>query len=277
MPVATFGRADAGGGDASAVYLGCSSQSYDDEIGAGRLPLPEWFRLCAAELGLRAVEIEDKHLGEPKPARLLELREAVARHGVEIVNIALMNNFGVDGERRRRAEERRTVDWMQVARDLGARYLRTFAGWPEGDRDARRPGMIAALRAVCAQAEVLGVRLVLENHNHGGFVQTAADVDAIFREVHSPIIGLLLDTGNFLDGAASIAKTAARAWHVHAKFTRVGPDGRDAAVNHSEALGVLRRAGYAGCVSIEYEGPEPSRAAVPRIVSHLRTVLQSLE
>jgi sugar phosphate isomerase/epimerase len=256
------------------VYLGCSSQSYEDEIVAGSLSLPEWFRLCAEDLRLRAVELEDKHIGDPTPARLAALRDAAARHGLEITNIALMNNFGLADERARRGEERRTAQWIAVSRDLGARHLRTFAGWPQDAREERWRGMIASLRTVCAQAASAGVRLVMENHNHGGFVQTAADVEAIFREVDSPALGLLLDTGNFLDGEASIAATARRAWHVHAKFTRPGPDGRDAAVDHRRVFAVLRDAGYADCVSVEYEGAEPGRAAVPRIVAHLREVLR---
>lgn len=258
------------------MYLGCSSQSYDDEIGRGRLPLLEWLRLCGEELAIGAVELEDKHIGDPTPARLRSLREAAARCGLEIVNIALMNNFGVADDGRRQAEERRTADWMRISRDLRTRYLRTFAGWPEGGRDARWPGMIASLRAVCARAEAAGVSLVLENHNHGGFVQRAADVEAICRAVESPRLGLLLDTGNYLDGGVSIARTAARAWHVHAKFTRVGPDGRDAAVDHREVLRLLREAGYTGCVSVEYEGDEPGRTAVPRILSYLRSEIRRI-
>jgi sugar phosphate isomerase/epimerase len=262
------------GGGVAAVYLGCSSQSYEDEIADGRLPLADWFRLCAEELGLRAVELEDKHIGDPTPSRLAALRDAAARFGLEISNVALMNNFGLADDGRRRGEERRTVEWIAASRELGARHLRTFAGWPEGARDARWAGMIASLRAVCGEAAAGGVRLVLENHNHGGFVQTAADVDAIFRDVPSPALGLLLDTGNFLDGDASIAATARRAWHVHAKFTRVERDGRDAAIDHRRVLALLRDAQYAGCVSVEYEGAERGRTAVPRIVAHLRDLLR---
>jgi len=133
--------------------------------------------------------------------------------------------------------------------------------------------MLAALRVVCAQARVAGVRLVLENHNHGGFVQTAGDVEAILRDAASPALGLLLDTGNYLDGVRSVSRTAGLAWHVHAKFTRVGPDGRDDRVDHRVVLKLLRAASYAGCVSVEYEGEEPGRTAVPRIVGYLRKEL----
>jgi len=258
------------------MYLGCSSQSYDDVLGDGRLTLPDWFRLCAEELGLGAVEVEDKHIGDPTPARLNLLREAAARHRMEIVNIALMNNFGVADDSKRRGEEERTISWMSTAQQLGTRFLRTFAGWPEGDRAVRWPAMLDSLRSVCARAESLGVRLVFENHNHGGFVQTADDVETIMRDVGSPALGLLLDTGNFLDGVESIRRTARQAWHVHAKFTRVGPDGRDAGIDNEAAVRLLADAAYGGCISVEYEGEERGASAVPRAMAGLRRAIESV-
>ena len=257
------------------MQLACSSESYNDDLSGGRLRLADWLRLCAEDLGLAGVELEDKHIGAPTPERLTEVRNAAARYGLVIVNIAFMNNFGVAAAAGRRAEEARTRDWMDVSRRLGSRFLRTFAGWPEGDRAARWPDMIASLRSVAREAERLQVRLVMENHNHGGFVQTSADVLTILDEVRSPALGLLLDTGNYLDGLASIERTAALARHVHAKFTRVGSDGRDAGVDHDAVAAVLRAAGYDGWVAVEYEGPEPGRTAVPRALTYLRQALSS--
>ena len=212
----------------------------------------------------------------PSPRTVLaiaSLGAAVAFVDATIVNIAFMNNFGVEEETRRQAEESRTLQWMTISQRLGARFLRTFAGWPEGDRGARWPGMISALRSVCSAAERRGVRLVMENHNHRGFVQTSADVTDILDAVRSPALGLLLDTGNYLDGLSSIARTAALAWHAHAKFTRVGADGRDPSVDHDAIVPLLRAAGYSGWVSVEYEGAEPSRTAVPRALAYLRQAI----
>ncbi len=255
------------------MYLACSSESYNDEIGSGRLTVEDWFRLCRNDLGLTAVELEDKHIGDPTQHRLEDVRGAAERHGLEIVNIALMNNFGVADDGQRAGEQARTVQWMAVSARLGTRYLRTFAGWPEGDRDARWPAMILALRSVAAEAERRGVRLVMENHNHGGFVSTAADAVRIFEAVPSPALGLLLDTGNYLDGLPSIERTVRRAWHVHAKFTGVGADGHDARVDQQPAVALLRDQGYEGCISVEYEGEEPGRTAVPRALAYLRTLI----
>jgi len=255
------------------MYLPCTSESYPAPLDERCLTLPEWFRLCAEELGLTAVELEDRHIGEPTAGGLAEVREAAARYGLEIVNIAFMNNFGVADDGRRQMEQERTARWMQVSKELGTRSLRTFAGWPEGDRQVRWPSMLAALRVTATAAERAGGRLVLENHNHGGFVQTADDLEAIPKAVYSPALGLLLNSGNFLDGLASIRRTAGLTWHVHAKFKRVGPDGRDARVDHDAVLAYLRGVGYTGCISVEYEGEEPGSTAVPRAVAYLRQVI----
>jgi len=257
------------------MYLGCSSESYSQALGAGRLTLVDFLRICGEELGLRAVELEDGHIGEPTPARVAELRAAAERHRLEIVDIALMNNFGVADDDKRRAEEARTTRWMTTSHELRSRYLRTFAGWPEGERAARWPAMLRAMRTVTAAAEQARVQLVMENHNHGGFVQTADDVLAIFDAAPSPVLALLLDTGNYVDGLESIRRTAHLARHVHAKFRQVGPDGRDRLVDHEAVVAELRRVGYEGCLSVEYEGEEPPERAVPRAVAHMRRLLDS--
>jgi len=255
------------------MYLGCSSESYGQALAAGRLTLAGFIAACGETLGVRAVELEDAHIGDPTPARLAELRAAADRHRLEIVDIALMNNFGVADDGRREAETARTAEWMAVSRELRTRFLRTFAGWPEGDRAARWPAMLASLRTVATAAERTSVQLVMENHNHGGFVQTADDVLAIFDAVPSRALALLLDTGNYVDGLASIRRTARLARHVHAKFRQVDADGRDRLVDHEAVVHELRRVGYQGCLSVEYEGEEAPETAVPRAVAHLRGLL----
>src|SRR3989442_6828361 len=150
------------------MYLACSSESYVKELDAGRLTLADWLRLASEELGLQAVELEDKHVGSPAPQRLAAVREAADRYGLEIVNIALMNNFGLADDGRRAAEQSRTMAWIDASLRLRTRFLRTFPGWPEGDRAARWQPMVVALRAVAGEAHRRGGQLVMENHNHGG-------------------------------------------------------------------------------------------------------------
>ncbi len=254
------------------MYLACTSESYGALLDGGRLTVPDWCRICAEELGLAAVELEDRHIGEPTPGNVARVRAALDRFRLELVNVAFMNDFAFTGSALVR-EMDRTRRWIAAAPDLGTRFLRTFAGWPKGDREARWPAMIEALSNVATAAEKAGVRLVLENHNHDGFVQTAEDVERILGTVRSAALGLLLDSGNYRDGVISIQRTAHLAWHAHAKFKHVGPDGRDAAIDNRATVSALRGAGYTGCISIEYEGEEPGTTAVPRAAAYLRTLL----
>jgi hypothetical protein len=81
---------------------------------------------------LDAVEIEDGHIGPPDPARLAEVRVAADRHGVAIVDVALMNNFGAADAERRRAEVAACWNgWMPPAVSAAASCARSPAGGGE--------------------------------------------------------------------------------------------------------------------------------------------------
>src|SRR3989442_6964796 len=180
------------------MYLACSSEAYGKGLRAGRLTLADWLRLASEELGLQAVELEDKHVGSPAPQRLAAVREAADRYGLEIVNIALMNNFGLADDGRRAAEQSRTMAWIDASLRLRTRFLRTFPGWPEGDRAARWQPMVVALRAVAGEAHRRGVQLLMENPNHGACAAPASDAPTNPRAGGGPALNVLLGTGKYL-------------------------------------------------------------------------------
>jgi sugar phosphate isomerase/epimerase len=256
------------------MYLGCSSESYSRALGAGRLTLGDFIGICGEELGLRAVELEDAHIGNPTPSRLAELRAAAARHRLEIVDIALMNNFGVadDGSAATRKPGRRG-GW--------ARPTSSGAGSSGPSRAGRRASARRAGRACWAPCAAWCAPPRRPTCSWSWRITTTAVSSrrptTCWRSstrCPSPALALLLDTGNYVDGLASIRRTAGLARHVHAKFREVGPDGRDRLVDHEAVVGELRRVGYQGCLSIEYEGEEPSESAVPRAVAYMRRLLE---
>jgi sugar phosphate isomerase/epimerase len=163
--------------------------------------------------------------------------------------------------------------WIEVAERLGAPMIRVFAGWPEGPAADRWDGMIASLREAAAFADAAGVRLGLENE--AGFTPSVAEHIRILEEVGSPALGLLLDTGNYPAGWPSVVAAAPRAIHVHAKFWKVGPGGEEPSMDYPALLGQLRRAGYGGWITFEYEAPEPEASGLPRAFAYLRAVVES--
>ena len=97
----------------------------------------------------------------------------------------------------------------------------------------------------------------------------------ILDEVGSPALGLLLDTGNYPAGWPSVVTAAPRAIHVHAKFWKVGPGGEEPSMDYPALLTQLRRAGYGGWITFEYEAAEPEASGLPRAFAYLRGLMAS--
>jgi sugar phosphate isomerase/epimerase len=231
---------------------------------------------CAEELQVAGVELQDIHFPQTRPGYLPLLRRTAGSLGLAIAGVGVHNDFGHLDETFNQSERTKVKQWIEVAEQLGAPLVRVFAGLPEGgpaQRGARWPAMIEALRDVAAFAGHAGLRLGLENHNHGAFTPTAAEFLQVLHEVGSPYLVPLLDTGNFVDGWPSIEQVLPRAAHVHAKFWRVGPDGADESLDYPRIVAGLRAAGYAGWVSFEYEAPEPEAAGIPRALAFLKRTL----
>src|SRR5262245_35041217 len=132
---------------------------------------------------------------------------------------------------------------------------------------------VGALREVAAFAAQAGLRLGLENHNHGAFTQTAADQLRVLEEVGHPALGHLLDTGNYVDGWPSVERTAPLAMHVHAKFWTVAPDGAEPSIDYPKLVQMLRGRRYDGWVVFEYEAAEAEVTGIPRALDYLRRLV----
>jgi sugar phosphate isomerase/epimerase len=72
-----------------------------------------------------------------------------------------------------------------------------------------------------------------------------------------------LDFGNIEGGPKDFEKSlgllAPHAIHVHAKSREFNPQGEERQIDYGMCLSVLKAAGYAGVISIEYEGDDGER------------------
>lgn len=252
------------------MRLSCSSWSHHRSLEAGKFTLASWIEHCARDLRLDGVEIEDKHFPNGSPAALQTVRTLIADQGMALANVTTFNDFGNEEEQKNSSELDKVKRWIDNARVLDCSSLRVFAGWPKGRRQEAWDRMIPWLARAAEYAKAQGVILALENHNHGGFIQTSADTLRALEQVNSPHLKPLLDTGNYLDGMTSIAKIAPLAAHVHAKLLKLDPAGKEVNIDHAGVFKLLRQANYQGFVSAEYEGDEPETGAVARAIRHLK-------
>lgn len=146
--------------------------------------------------------------------------------------------------------------------------------------DVALPTLVKGVRAVSEYAASKGIRTMTENH--GYYSQDSARVSKLIDAVNYENFGALVDIGNFMcadeEPWKAVGIMAPYAFHVHAKdfffkrgdeiapgdgwfMNRAGNYLRGTVIGHGDArvaqsINVLRRAGYDGFLSIEFEGIE---------------------
>jgi L-ribulose-5-phosphate 3-epimerase len=277
------------------VKLAASSYSFY-RFGEGpETPQPalaSLFERCS-DLGLEGIELLGVQFASRERDYLNQLKKLSLAHAVPICSVSLHHNFVRPDAEARRAEVRLVTDWLQTAYHLGAPTVRVFGGrWQtarsfaefmaaggveppiEGctDEQAYR-WTIECFKECCAVAGERGITLALENH--WGLTATAAGVRRILEGVDSPWMGVALDTGNFLsDAMAQIAELAPWAVIVHAKTYAGGGLYYTPQIDYPAVIRTLRRAGFDGYLSIEFEGRAHPDVGVPEAIATLRAALR---
>jgi len=124
-----------------------------------------------------------------------------------------------------------------------------------------------------AKAEECGVVLALENH--WGLARTPEGLLRIVNAIQSPWLGVLMDTGNFLeDPYPKLEQIAPKTVFVQAKTYHGGGEWYTLELDYKRIAKILAGVGYTGYVSLEMEGKENPDVAVPKSIELLRQAFQ---
>lgn len=262
----------------------------------------------ARQMGFDAIEFAglDVPAGETPVSAAARIKDACAQAGLPIASYTIGADFLRGGADAWQAEAERLKGEVKVARALGVPVMRHDAtgGFPAGHRGARGfddalPMLVRGCRAVTEFAVQLGIRTTVENH--GFFCQDSERVEKLVNGVNHPNFGTLVDIGNFLcadeNPATALARVAPYVFHAHVKDFHVKPGSgpnpgagwfrsragnylRGAIVGHGEVpvtqcLALLKRAGYDGVLSIEFEGMEDPLTGIAVGLENLRRYLQA--
>jgi sugar phosphate isomerase/epimerase len=272
------------------IKLGCMSLSYSRAMGEGRMNLLSFID-TAHQLGLDGIDIHVGAFASTEDDYLRDIRLRCLKRGLAISYIGISNNFGKPASELG-AEVDMVKRWIDVAERLRVPLVRIFAAWerPEESKEVTWARMIDCINQVVAHAASKGIVVGLHNHNHGCVTRTGADVVRILEEVNHPYFSHILDTGQYVgspgssgaegredpryDFYGSIEKSAPYAVHVRAKIYRI-QTGEEVWLDYPRILGILRKAGFNGWMSIVYEGQaaEAEETAVPKAVAYLRRLL----
>ena len=195
--------------------------------------------------------------------------------GLDISGTGVRNDFTQSDAAKRKADVELVKRWIVVAAKLGAPTLRIFAGKPTPAGFTRSQAMtwlLDCIRDCLDDAASHGVMMALQNHND--FITTAAETLEILRQVDSPWLGLMLDTGSFRQGdpyrEISVTAPYAVNWQIKEE---IYVNGTAVPTDLSRLIKIIRGIGYRGYLPIETLGPGDPKIKVPAFLKLLRGAL----
>lgn len=251
----------------------------------------------AAELGVGGVDILHRQmdLAERDPldaagrAYLRKLKRHAFHRGLDICCVSTHQSFVKADRAELAAEVAHTEKCIELAYELGCPAIRINTGrWgttksfdalmanrgiepvlPGHTEDEGFKWCLDGLTRCLPKAEQCGVVLALENH--WGLARTAAGLLRILNGIHSPWLGALMDTGNFLEQPyEQLEAIAPQTVYVQAKTYEGGGEWYTLDLDYPRIAGILDRAGYGGWIALEMEGKEDPATAVPKALATLR-------
>jgi sugar phosphate isomerase/epimerase len=243
----------------------------------------------AADQGFDGVEILLRQLEDTSNAALQKIKRAAFTEGMPLIGLSTHQGFLSPSKETRQKNVDLTIGQIEVAYALGIPTMRVNTGtWgtrKDFDDLMKHRGVeeplkghtdeeglkwvIDAYAEVVKVAEKRGVTLGLENH--WGLGRTPEGVLRIVDAVKSPWLQVTLDTGNFLeDPYEKLEKLAPRTVLLQAKTYHGGGLWYTLDLDYERIAAIMRKAGYRGWVSLEFEGKESPRTAVPKSLKQLR-------
>lgn len=287
------------------MKISVSSYSFQQYISAGKMTQLDTVEK-ARELGFEAIEFTDlspceNPTYEQQKEYAFKIRERADKLKMKINAYTISANLYHPTEQENKDEVIRLKKQLDIAKILGAEVFRhdvvyTLSG--ARSYDAIIPQTAKNARDVSEYAKTLGIKTCTENH---GYISQDSDrVERFYNAVDCDNFGLLLDMGNFLcadeNPLTAYSRLAQYAIHAHAKDmaiyddpclpytfpTRGGNSLRGMIIGYGDVpikkcLRILKKAGYNGYVSIEFEGIEDCIFGIKTGLSNLKRYIKEIE
>jgi sugar phosphate isomerase/epimerase len=244
----------------------------------------------AGEMGFDAVEILHRQMRDESASYLQKLKQRAFLNGMSLNGFSTHQGFLSPKKEERQKNVDHTVKCIELAYALGIPTMRVNTGtWGttkggfnelmknrgiespiEGytDDDGYK-WVIDGLTACLKSAEKCGVTLGLENH--WGLGRTPEGVMKIVDEIKSPWLQVTMDTGNFLEEPYDkLEKLAPKTVLVQAKTYYGGGLWYSLELDYDRIAKMLRKHKFTGFVSLEFEGRESPKTAIPKSLALLR-------
>ncbi|MEZ6123129.1 MAG: sugar phosphate isomerase/epimerase family protein [Planctomycetaceae bacterium] len=243
----------------------------------------------AADWGFDGVEILEMQMTDTDNSTLQRLKQRALLHGIDLMGFSTHQGWLNPDSAVRRENSDKTIRSIELAYRLGIPTMRINTGrWGTSSSfdqlmanrgiEPNLPGYTdedafawvqQGISECLPTAEKCGVTLGLENH--WGLGRTPEGVMKIVKAINSPWLKTTLDTGNFLeDPYDRLEQMADDAVLVQAKTYYGGGLWYSLDLDYKRIAELLTRHGYQGYVSLEFEGKEDPRTAIPKSLAMLQ-------
>jgi sugar phosphate isomerase/epimerase len=243
----------------------------------------------AALFGFDGVDILHMQMHREDDSYLQELKRRALINGIDLCGLSIHQGFVSPDRNVRQKNIDHTIKCMELAHKLGIPCMRLNTGrWRTTksfdllmknrgvepplpgykDEDAY-PWVIESIERCLPAAEKYGVLLALENH--WGLGLTPEGLLRIVEAADSPWLKILMDTGNFLENPYDkLEMIAPYTVFVQAKTYYGGGTYYTLDLDYDRIAKILKKQDYKGYISIEFEGEEDYKTALPKSLALLR-------
>ena len=246
----------------------------------------------AANLGVEGVDILHRQMESEDRSYLMSIKQKAFECGIDLISLSIHQDFVDPDPAKRQQAIDHTTHCIELAYQMGIPSIRLNSGrWGtsksfddlmanrgeepplEGydDNDATE-WCVGSIAKCLPKASECGVLLALENH--WGLTRTVDGLLGVVKKVDSEWLGVLMDTGNFLEEPYDkLEEIAPYTKFVQAKTYYGGGEWYTLDLDYTRIAKILHNANYTGYVSIEFEGKAPADEGVRKSVELLRSVL----
>ena len=243
----------------------------------------------ASNLGVDGVDVLHVQMDNESPEYIRSLRDRAQDKNIELICLSIHQDFVDPDKEKRNKNIDHTKKCIDIAHDLGISYIRLNSGrWNTIDSfddlmankgvEPILPGFtendgfqwcIDSINECLPHAEQAGVVLALENH--WGLTRTPEGLLSIINSIDSPWLGVLMDTGNFLeDPYEKLEEIAPQTVFVQAKTYYGGGEWYTLYLDYPRIAEILNKVEYKGYISLEFEGKEDANKGVHKSIEMLK-------
>ncbi|MCH2183106.1 MAG: sugar phosphate isomerase/epimerase [Mariniblastus sp.] len=269
--------------------IGISTYSFWRFRDDSKLTIPRCIDL-AAEMGFDGVELLRIQMEDDSDGYLQQIKRRAFVNGLDLIGMSTHQGFVSPDAAVRQENVDKTIGFIEMAYKLGIPTIRVNTGrWgttksfdklmADKGIEKRLDGytddqgfqwVIDCLSECLPTAEKCGVILGLENH--WGLGRTAEGVMRIINAIDSPWLQATLDTGNFFERRHEQFKMmAAHTVLVQAKTYFGGGTWYTIDIDYDAIAKILQSVNYRGYISLEFEGKDDYRTALPQSLELLRS------